>query len=249
MEATVYEVEAAVEASHWWFVGRRRLFARELARAGVRRDGRVLDIGTSTGANLRLLRDLGFHDVTGVDASENALRFCRGKGLGPVQMGDACDLPFAAASFDLVLATDIIEHVDDDARALGEISRVLAPGGKALITVPAFPSLWGLQDEQAHHKRRYRLRALGLQIVASGLRPLAGYYFNYLLFVPIWAARQIIVRLGIRLESEAQVNTPLLNAILSPIFALDVATARWLRPPFGVSILFMAEGGGSGTHA
>jgi len=249
MEATVYEVEAAVEETHWWFVGRRRLFARELARAGIRRGGRVLDIGTSTGANLRLLRDLGFHDVTGVDASENALRFCRSKGLGPVQMGDVCNLPFADASFDLVLATDIIEHVDDDARALREISRVLAPGGKVLITVPAFQSLWGLQDEQAHHKRRYRLRALGAQIAGSGLKPLAGYYFNYLLFVPIWAARRIIARLGIRLESEAQVNTPPINALLSLIFSLDVATARWIRPPFGVSILFMAQAAGSGTHA
>ena len=241
MEATVYEVEAAIEESHWWFVGRRKLFARELARAGVSRGARALDVGTSTGGNLRLLRELGFRDVTGIDASENALRFCRDKGLGPVELGDVCRLPFPDGSFQLVLATDVIEHVDDDALALREIARVLAPGGKALITVPAFPALWGLQDEQAHHKRRYRLRPLAARIAASGLKPLAGYYFNFILFLPIWAARRAIALLGIRLESEAELNAPALNAILSPIFLLDVTLARLLHPPFGVSILYLAE--------
>lgn len=241
MEATVYEIEARVEETHWWFRGRRRLFAREIMNARISREGRVLDIGTSTGTNLRMLRDLGFHDVTGIDSSDDALRFCASKGMGPVEKGDVCDLPFPSRSFDLVLATDIIEHVDDDSRALREICRVLAPGGRALITVPAFHSLWGPQDELAQHKRRYRLRPLSERIAASGLRPLKGYYFNYLLFAPIWAARWSIQRLGIRLESEAQVNTPALNALLSAVFSFDVMTAPWLRPPFGVSILCLAE--------
>ncbi len=248
MEATVYEVEAAIEESHWWFVGRRALFAREILRAGIARSARTLDIGTSTGTNLRMLRELGFRDVIGVDASEEAIRYCAGKGLAPVRKGDACALPFADASFDLVLATDIIEHVDDDLLALREIARVLAPGGKALITVPAFPSLWGLQDEVARHKRRYRMRPLRARIAASGLGPLRGYHFNYLLFAPIWAARRVMAALGIRLESEAQINTPALNALFSALFSLDVRTAPWLHPPFGVSILCLAERGERAAH-
>ena len=188
-----------------------------------------------------MLRDLGFRDVTGIDSSDEAIRFCASKGMGPVQKGDVYDLPFPSGSFDLVLATDIIEHVEDDLRALREISRVLAPGGRALITVPAYQSLWGLQDEQSHHKRRYRLRPLSERIAASGLRPLKGYYFNYLLFVPIWAVRRGMARLGIRVESETQLNAAPLNALLLAIFSLDVMTSRWIRPPFGVSILCLAE--------
>ena len=249
MEASVYEIEAAVEETHWWFVGRRKLFAGELARARVPRDGRVLDIGTSTGSNLRMLRDLGFHNVVGIDSSDEAILFCSSKGLGTVRKGDVCALPFPSRSFDLVLATDIIEHVEDDAQALREISRVLAPGGRALITVPAFRSLWGPQDELAQHKRRYRLQPLGERIAASGLQPLAGYYFNYLLFAPIWVARRCIQRFGIRLKSENQVNTPVLNALLSAIFSFDVMTAPWLHPPFGVSILCLAEAAAPRTHA
>jgi SAM-dependent methyltransferase len=236
-----YAAEARIEATHWWFVGRRRLFAREIARLGVGRDARTLDIGTSTGTNLRMLRDLGYRHVTGLDFSIDAIRHCQEKGLGPVRQGDICALPFPDASFDLVLATDVIEHVDDDRRALAEIARVLAPGGVVLITVPTFPSLWGAQDRIAQHKRRYRLRPLAAKIEAAGFALMSRYYFNYLLFVPIWAARRIIDMLGITLKSEGDVNSALLNIALRIIFEADTITAPILRPPFGVSALAIAR--------
>jgi len=66
------------------------------------------------------------------------------------------------------------------------------------------------------------------------------FYFNYLLFVPIWSARRLIKLLAIRVDSENQINGPLLNRLLTGIFMFDVATARILRPPFGVSIMLVA---------
>src|SRR5262249_3534349 len=206
MRTSTYAVEAEVEETHWWFVGRRRLFGRELTRAGLPADARTLDVGTSTGANLRLPRDCGFGHVRGLDMSPDAIRFCAAKGFGPVQQGSVCAMPFASASFDLVLATDIIEHVDDDALALAQITRVLAPGGRALITVPAFPSLWGLQDEVSLHKRRYRLRPLVDLVRRAGLQPSHAFYFNYVLFAPIWLARQVIRYARVNLRSEGEVN-------------------------------------------
>jgi len=241
MLRATFEVESRVEATHWWFVARRELFAREIARAGIPLSARVLDIGTSTGTNLRMLKDLGFRDVTGLDATEEAIRFCAEKGLGTVRQGDVCRMPFADGSFDLVLATDIIEHVEDDLPALKEIARVLAPSGQALITVPAFSSLWGLQDDVAMHKRRYRLGELVARVTSAGLRPGCSYYFNYILFAPIWLARQLIRLLRIRLNSENELNSPLINRVLLWIFRLDVATARRVSPSFGVSALVVAE--------
>ncbi len=184
LEAT-YAVEAAIEETHWWFVGRRRLFARELEAAGIRLDARILDVGTGAGSNLRMLRDLRFSAVEGLDLSEEAIRWCAGKGLGPVRCGSICDMPFEDGRFDAVLATDIIEHVEDDKRALTELARVIRSGGTALITVPACPALWGLQDEVGLHRRRYRMRPLLELVRASGLSVSRAYHFNYLLFLPI----------------------------------------------------------------
>jgi SAM-dependent methyltransferase len=240
MDSSTYAVEAGIEATHWWFMGRRNLFARELSGAGVPSTAAALDIGTSTGANLRLLRQLGFTQVEGLDNSEEAIQFCVEKGLGPVRLGDVCAMPFDDASFDLVLATDIIEHVPDDEQALREIARILRTGGRLLLTVPSFPSLWGLQDRVAHHHRRYRRAPVIDRLCAAGLRPEHVYHFNYLLFGPIWLARRLIDLLHINLASEAQVNSPWLNYVLRWIFALDIVTAPRLRPPFGVSILVMA---------
>lgn len=241
MERSVYAVDAAIEQTHWWFCGRRRLFARELSRSGVTDKAKILDTGTSAGTNLRMLKELGFRQVTGLDMSEDAIAFCAAKGLGPVERGDICAMPFADKSFDVVLATDIVEHVEDDKLALREITRVLRPGGKVLLTVPAFNLLWGLQDRVSRHRRRYRLAPLARLMESAGLRVQRAYYFNYLLFLPILVARRAIDALGLALKSEGQVNTPLLNRALAAIFACDISTAPVLKPPFGVSILVLAE--------
>ena len=245
MDRSTYAVEAEVEANHWWFVARRRLFADLIARQRLSTDARVLDIGTSTGTNLRLLRELGFSNRLGVDLSDDAIHWCAEKGFGTVEKGDICDLPFGDSEFDLVLATDIIEHVDDDLRAIMEIRRVLAPGGTAIISAPAFQSLWGLQDEVAHHKRRYVKKELLELIRRGGLVCHDEFYFNYLLFFPIWGARKLITSLRAKFESENQLNSWALNFLFTWIFTLDVVTARFVRPPFGVSIAVVARRDGS----
>jgi SAM-dependent methyltransferase len=244
MDIAAYAVEADVEENHWWFVGRRWLFSREIAALGLPVDAPILEVGTSTGTNLRMLGDLGFQRVAGLDLSDEAIRFCADKKLGNVRRGDVCALPFEDASFELVLATDILEHVADDALALREIARVLKRAGRTLITVPAFDSLWGLQDEVAHHLRRYRLPPIKSAVEAAGLRVVRCFYFNYLLFVPIWLARQVLRALHIELASENQLNSLLLNRLLTYFFELDLRTAPWLTPPFGVSIFVLAEKAG-----
>ncbi|MGH7070404.1 MAG: methyltransferase domain-containing protein [Acetobacteraceae bacterium] len=240
MREATYAAEAAIEETHWWFVGRRRLFGRELGGAKIPPDARILDVGTGTGSNLRMLRDLRYSAVEGLDPSEEAVRWCAAKGLGRVRQGSICNLPFADESFDAVLATDVIEHVEDDGKALSELARIIRPGGTALITVPAFPALWGLQDDVALHRRRYRLRPLVRLALAAGLAVVRAYHFNYLLFIPIWGARQVMRLARSRLESEGQVRGPIIDRLLSAIFTLDILTAPRLRPPFGVSILILA---------
>ncbi|MBV8590973.1 MAG: class I SAM-dependent methyltransferase [Acetobacteraceae bacterium] len=207
MDVAAYAIEAAIEADHWWFVGRRWLFSSIINKCDLSRDADVLDVGTSTGANLQLLRDLGFTRITGLDQSALAIQFCAGRGFGQVRLGDVCALPFPDASFDLVLATDIIEHVDDDLRGLQELRRVLKPGGCLLLTVPTFSMLWGLQDEVSHHKRRYRLGQLLKRLEAANLSSQQYFYFNYVLFMPILVSRRLMRLFKIRVGTENEINT------------------------------------------
>lgn len=236
MEKSTYDVESGIEAVHWWFVGRRRLFRGLIGRMGIPVDAAILDVGTSTGTNLRMLRDMGFTGVLGMDLEDAAILWCAEKGLGTVRKGDVRDMPFADGAFDLVLATDIVEHVDEDVSALREIHRVLKPSGRVLLTVPAFRSLWGLQDRVSHHKRRYRRGEFVEKLRAAGFTVEDAFYFNFLLFAPIWLARRLIALTRLELKSENELNSPLVNAVLGAVFGLDVRLARRVRPPFGVSI-------------
>jgi len=241
VDKNTYAVESEIEQTHWWFVVRRSLIRSIVNEMKLLPDATILDVGTSTGTNLRMLKEMGFTNYQGLDMSPEAIRWCEEKGLGTVRQGDVCAIPFPDESFDLVLATDIIEHVDDDLQALNELQRVLKKSGRIVITVPTFPSLWGLQDDVSHHKRRYRRRDLLEKLRKSGFECNKGFYFNFLLFAPIWVARQVIRVAKVKLESENQVNTPLLNWILKAIFYLDVALAKILNPPFGVSLLVLAR--------
>lgn len=236
MDFSVYEVEAEVEKSHWWFRGRRRLLARELDAIGADPSWRVLDMGSGTGGNLRLLNERRFASVVGLDASHAAATFCANKNLGPVVLGDAARLPFPDGAFDLVLAMDVLEHVQLDDVAAKEIRRVLSPTGIAILSVPAFRLLWGPQDDLSHHLRRYRIQPFCKLLVDAGLQVRNAYHFNYLLFFPILVARRILSRAKVKLRSENEVNSPWMNAILQRLFVIDVDLAPRLKMPFGVSI-------------
>lgn len=242
MDPQAYALEAAVEAEHWWFKGRRLLFRRLIGALRATNSWKILDVGTSTGTNLRLLRDMEFDQVIGLDSSESAARYCESKGFGPVRLGDVQDMPFDDDSFDLVLATDIIEHVPDDTQAMRELRRVLKPGGTLLLTVPAFMALWGHNDDTAHHRRRYKGHEVVDLARDCGLEVEKKFYFNFLLFVPIWAVRTFMR--AFRSDGgppENEINSPVINRVLTFLFSLDVRLAPLLRPPFGVSFLAVAR--------
>jgi SAM-dependent methyltransferase len=150
-------------------------------------------------------------------------------------------MPFADNTFDFVIAADVIEHVDDDAQAVREVHRVLKPHRHAIFTVPAFKVLWSRQDDIAHHKRRYRLPELLRRLREAQFEIVEIYYFNYLLFVPILAARTLFKLLRIKIENEDQLNSPMMNSLFSLVFRADIATARHLHPPFGVSVFALVR--------
>jgi SAM-dependent methyltransferase len=182
-----------------------------------------------------------FGDAEGVDISEDALAFCRARGLTRVRRGAAESLPYDDAQFDLVTALDVVEHLDDDRAGLGEMRRVVKPGGRVLLFVPAFMWLWGVQDDVSNHRRRYTLPALRAAVEASGLRVERATYANVTFFAPILAGRVLMRLTGIRPASENNVNVSALNGLLGRVFG---AERHWLRRfplPFGVSAVCVAR--------
>ena len=153
MDDREYEVMAAVEDRHFWFVGIRAIVKDAYLAAGLGPESRVLDVGCGTGGMMRTMQGLG--RFTGLDSSPKAADFARRRSGNPVEVGDATALPFADDSFDGVTALDVLEHVPDDAAAAREIRRVLKPGGTLIATVPCHPWLFSAHDEALHHVRRY----------------------------------------------------------------------------------------------
>src|SRR5918998_2562281 len=166
-----YSILYEVEGSHWWYIGRRRIissFVREICSRIRDRRPKILDVGCGTGANLVMLGEFG--EAHGIDVSHDALSFCQERGLENVKHGAAEELPYEDGTFDLVTALDVVEHLDDDLAGLSEMRRVLRPGGRVLLFVPAFMFLWGLQDEVSNHRRRYRLSQLRRVLEKAGFQ-------------------------------------------------------------------------------
>jgi SAM-dependent methyltransferase len=174
MELAEYHRMHALEERHWWFRAKRRMVYSLLERWGSAGRMRVLDVGCGTGITLRELP--APHAGLGLDPCAEALALCRERGLAALVRGSATEIPLADGSMDVVLALDIVEHIDDDVRALREIARVLRSGGAAILTVPAFPLLWSAHDEALHHRRRYTRRLLEERLARAGLAVRAGGY-------------------------------------------------------------------------
>lgn len=121
--------------------------------AYANRRPRLLDLGCGTGFFLQ--RRQANCEALGIDLSPEALSYCHRRQIRSVARADAARLPFGDESFDIVTAFDLIEHLPDDRALVGEIRRILKPGGYLMATVPAHPLLWTGHDVSLHHHRRY----------------------------------------------------------------------------------------------
>jgi len=168
LDLHTYEILYRTEETHWWLAARRNIVLDWIRQRYPGRDDLdILDAGCGTGLMLQELKLLG--NAEGVDISEEALQFCRKRGLVNVHNADLLKLPFEDDHFDVVTALDVLEHLDDDTGALREFKRVLKPGGRVFIFAPAHKWLWSLQDEVSHHKRRYVARTLRQRVLDAGL--------------------------------------------------------------------------------
>jgi SAM-dependent methyltransferase len=222
MEDWTYQEHYDMEERHWWFRSRRRVLWALVERAGVRPSPRILDAGCGTGRNMVEFARLG--SAEGVDLSPQAVEFCHRRGLHGVRRAAIEELPYEDGRFNLVLATDVIEHLEDEGPALEELRRVTAGDGRLIVTVPAYNWLWSNHDTSWHHFRRYTRRLLAERVRAHGWEPVVETYFYSSLLPPVAAVRTFQ-----RLRGGAGANGT--GDGKSDLHLSPTALDRWLEMP------------------
>ncbi len=245
MKTEEYAAMYAVEDTHWWYTGMRRLAAALLRPRLRARIGKldILDAGCGTGGNSAFLQQYG--RVWGIDAVSDALQFARRRPGLSLAQASVDRLPFPDGSFDLVISNDVLCHlfVSDDQKAVAEFARVLRPGGVLYLQLPAFDRLRSHHDAAVFTKHRYTRDELRQMLTAGGFERGRVTYANALLF-PLAAAWRAVHKLGSPEEAErsdVRPVQPLVNSVMRTILSLE-APILWRRTlPFGLSVIGVAQ--------
>ncbi len=236
MELAEYWKMAETENEHWWFCGRRAIVDAVLSTLDLPPRAAIVEIGAGTGGNLDMLEKYG--DVTAVEMSEVARQIVRERTGREVLDGYLPHaIPLQHASADLVCLFDVLEHVEQDEQSLSAIHKMLQPGGRLLLTVPAHQWMWSAHDESLHHFRRYSRNGLRGRLEAAGFVVERLTYTNAALF-PVAALARLADRLrGSRKPSGHDTPPPALNAAMKAVFSSERLILPHFDLPAGVSLL------------
>jgi ubiquinone/menaquinone biosynthesis C-methylase UbiE len=244
MEQTEYEKMYDLEDTYWWFQGRKSIIfsiLRKFKLLGNKKRRSVIDLGCGTGL---ILAELNEHATTlGVDFSTLALQFCRQRGIDNMVCADVTRLPFDDASFDLLFALDLIEHISDDTALMKEMHRICRPRGMVMLTVPAYKFLWSEHDEALHHHRRYSADEFRKLIAEAGFEPLKFSYCISFMYLPIVVFR--VLQKLIKPKGSPQTHLIVLpkwiNSLLIRILKIEARLIRHVNFPFGISLICLAQ--------
>jgi SAM-dependent methyltransferase len=237
MNIEMYRIFSEIQKKHWWFVTRKNIVLDFIDRYLTKDDQvKVLDIGCGSGLMLNALEEVG--ETFGMDMSDEAICFSKEIFNGRVEKGVLPDqLPYQDNFFDLITALDVIEHIDNDIDSIRALRSLLVPGGKCILTVPAYMFLWSSHDEMNQHKRRYTLSKLNEKLVQAGFTVEKISYYNTLLFPVVFLVRML--NNVLRRDGSSDMNMPgfVMNYVLKKIFGGEKYLLRYFNLPFGVSVL------------
>lgn len=232
------------QPDYWWYRARTDLLRAALGDfLGTPR--RLLDVGSADGPSVSWMQ--GTHQRVAIDLD------ARGLSPGSGVRASALALPFADDAFDAVGAFDVIEHCDPEAQVVAEFARVLSPGGRLLVSVPAYQWAWSDHDVRAGHHRRYTLPRLVAAVEAGGfdvLRATYGFAGVFPFFAAERAARRLRQIRRARRPSHDAATPPAeglphvpaaLDRVLTGLSAAEARLLRRLDLPFGSSIFLAAE--------
>jgi 2-polyprenyl-3-methyl-5-hydroxy-6-metoxy-1,4-benzoquinol methylase len=156
-----------IVSRHPWWAARTDLVLAMLEGLGILPPASVLEVGCGWGINLQALEAAGYQ-ITGLDISRRALDKLDRPHRQLIEADLSLGLPDSLPTYDCVLALDVIEHIDDDHQAVRELGRLLNPGGRVIISVPALPDLYSEFDAVQGHRRRYTAQSLRACLEGAG---------------------------------------------------------------------------------
>jgi SAM-dependent methyltransferase len=242
METCEYSFMYEVEDRHWWYRGLHELVVRQIADAGLKAP-RMLDAGCGTGKLLTLLRDKG--TVAGIDCSDDAIRFCRQRGLAMVTKVNLNDWLPEPSSYDAITSIDVVccREVVSDVAFFQRAFAALKPHGILILNLPAFASLSRMHDVAVHIRERYRLTPLCTCLQQVGFRmDVATYRLPWLFLVMLGLRLYEAIRRPRTVTSDVKPVPAVLNQILLRMHRVENALiARGVRMPWGSSVFVVAR--------
>lgn len=231
-----------VETDHWWFKSRRNYLLDLLSK--IPKDSKILDIGCSSGVFLKDLEQMGFNinNLYGVDISEQAIANSKANGIENSYVMDGQNITLLE-KFDIIIASDCLEHLKNDEEALLNWKNLLKTGGKMYVFVPAFMSLWSYHDDVNMHYRRYTKSQLEARFNAQGLKITSSGYWNFLLFGPVFLYRKLSATIFKNKSAEADISISnrYVNYAMLQLLLIENKLLRVFSFPFGISTFCIAE--------
>lgn len=229
------------EESYWWSAARRRLVSRFLLKYLISQNPRIIDVGCGGGGFLVSLKGQG--KIFGLEHSALGAASAAEKTGGRIVRGDAVGLPFRGNSFDVLTSMDVIEHIDNDGKALSDFYRVLSPEGIIILTVPALNSLWSPRDILLGHKRRYTVNNLRRLLEETGFTVMKCSYTNIFYFPGLLL--YALLKRGLKQEAPPRTAILSLPSWISILFdrllKVEENILMFTNLPIGTSILCVAR--------
>ncbi|MCL4417278.1 MAG: class I SAM-dependent methyltransferase [Actinobacteria bacterium] len=239
MRKNLYQEMYRLEESHWWHIAKREITLKLLKKYFAKNNPKILDIGCGTGKNLEELSKFG--ETWGVDASDEAISYCRKRKFKNLKLSKAENTGFKKNTFDIVTAFDLLEHIDDK-KAVEEIKKILKPKGLIIVTVPAYKKLWSKWDEILNHKRRYNEKQITELFPKKDFEILKISYFNSFLVIPAYFIRKAKSSLYSKdYPSDFKLGSPLINNLMLAISRIEQIVIRKGKVPFGTSIVCLIQ--------
>jgi SAM-dependent methyltransferase len=237
MDKSVYIRQFETNQGHWWFESRKSII-KSFLKSKIKKKINILDFGCGVGINLEMLRSFGNVFYYDDNKKVQNLNVQNKKFFG---MKSINNIKKMTKKFDLIVALDVIEHIDKDTKVINHLSSMLKNNGKILITVPAYQFLFSIKDKVLHHKRRYTKKNLN-EIVNKKFDIIKSTYFNFFLS-PIIIFMTLLFKFFERnyIDSVERKPNAIVNFFLKLIFTSEKFFLNKMNFPFGISILVFAK--------